>query len=187
MVRFGFRCGQHDFCADRPNILGFFGGSAGRRAHRRGTGGVRRCVSDLGGRDGSVDGDGGGGGADARHLAFVGVRVRTAGRAESLAARSTAGGAPLGARRAPGRHARRNGDLDRDRVFVLSTERSCSQRSTRRPRPRWFLRSCRSVFVCGRVVVPGVVRDGHRLASSAGGTSGSSGWKRVQPAIGGVS
>lgn len=60
-------------------------------------------------------------------------------------------------------------------------------RSARCFRPRRSWRSRRCAFVCGRVVVPGVVRDGHRLASSAGGTSGSSGWKRVQPAIGGVS
>ena len=35
-------------------------------------------------------------------------------------------------------------------------------------------------FVCGRVVVPDVVMGRHRLASSASGTSGSTGWKRVQ-------
>ena len=34
-------------------------------------------------------------------------------------------------------------------------------------------------FVCGRVVVPGVVRGRHRLACCAGATSGSNGWKRV--------
>jgi hypothetical protein len=35
-------------------------------------------------------------------------------------------------------------------------------------------------FVCGRVVVPDVVRGRHRLACCAGATRGSSGWKPVQ-------